>query len=58
MKPASTVVTDLVFVVVPIAATALGIWSKGTLSGEQIVAAWTLSLGYAAGRPVNGGSGG
>lgn len=48
----ATVITDLVFVVVPVAATCIAIWSKGTLSADQITAAWTLSLGYAAGRPV------
>lgn len=51
-----TIVTDLVFLAVPICATALGVWGNGVVSGEQIVGAWTLSLGYAAGRPVNGGS--
>lgn len=51
-QPSSTLVTDLVFLLVPAFATAIGIWSKGTLSGEQIVGAWTLSLGYAAGRPA------
>lgn len=48
----ATMITDLVFVVVPVAATAVAIWSKGTLSADQITAAWTLALGYAAGRPV------
>ena len=48
-----SIVTDLVFIVAPIAAAGLA-WA-GKLTGDQALGVVIAAMGYAAGRPVTDG---